>query len=119
MKQFSFLVFLLLGPLPAFALDFINPPEGYIKQRLTAGDVHEICWEMTEGQERSYLFESTTVLDFNIHYHVGDDVFYPVRRDGIKSDEGRFIATSKQEYCWMWENKEDYPIYLVYKIDEP
>jgi hypothetical protein len=44
-------------------------------------------------------------VDFNIHYHRGDEVFYPVKRERMRGDGGTFTAKSGEDYCWMWTAK--------------
>jgi hypothetical protein len=46
-------------------------------------------------------------VDFNIHYHRGDEVFYPVKREAMRRDGGTFTAKTGEDYCWMWSAKRD------------
>ena len=41
-------------------------------------------------------------MDFNIHYHEGEKVAFPVKRDAMRGDGGTFTADVAQDYCWMW-----------------
>jgi hypothetical protein len=67
--------------------------------------IAEECLKMSAGQSIAYAFEATAPVDFNIHYHRGKDVFYPVKDDGVGRAEARFTAPEADEYCLMWTNK--------------
>jgi len=70
----------------------------------------EECLKMSAGQTIAYAFEATAPVDFNIHYHRGKDVFYPVKDDGVGRAEARFSAPSADEYCLMWTNRTAQPV---------
>ena len=44
-------------------------------------------------------------MDFNIHYHQGDKVSYPVKVNGRAKGGGKFTAAAGEDYCWMWTAK--------------
>ena len=64
--------------------------------------MHEECLRMEKGEKRLYSWKATSAVDFNIHYHEGPEVFYPVKRDGMRGDGGTFTAKVATDYCWMW-----------------
>jgi hypothetical protein len=68
------------------------------------GKIAEECFKLPAGGTVGYAFEATAPVDFNIHYHRGNDVFYPVKSDGVRNDDRRFTAPSAEEYCLMWTN---------------
>ncbi|HUQ28705.1 MAG TPA: hypothetical protein VM051_08935 [Usitatibacter sp.] len=68
--------------------------------------LHEECVKLEGGELRKYYWKSDRAVDFNIHYHVDKDVFYPVKRDGMRGDGGTFIAKTAQDYCWMWTARD-------------
>jgi hypothetical protein len=72
---------------------------------LEPGKAHEECLRLEAGQKRRYYWKSNAPVDFNIHYHRGDDVVYPVKRERMRGDGGTFIAKSGEDYCWMWTAK--------------
>jgi hypothetical protein len=76
-----------------------------IAVQLEPGKVHEECQRVESGQKRRYYWKSSAPVDFNIHYHRGDDVFYPVKRERMRGDGGAFTAKSGEDYCWMWTTK--------------
>lgn len=72
---------------------------------LAPGKVHEECERVEAGQSRRYSWKSDAAVDFNIHFHKGNDVAYPVKRDAMRGDGGTFAAKSSEDYCWMWTAK--------------
>ena len=69
------------------------------------GGVHEECVKLAKGESRRFEWSASAATDFNIHYHEGPEVFYPVKKDGVTKDKGTFKAKIAQEYCWMWTAK--------------
>jgi hypothetical protein len=93
---------LVLASAPAFAAD---PPRDAWKPfsiTLEPKKVHEECQRVEKGEKRRYHWKSDAAVDFNIHFHRQTEVFYPVKRDGMRGDGGTFNAKSGEEYCWMW-----------------
>src|SRR5687767_9293047 len=68
--------------------------------------VHEECARMEPGESRRWHWKSDAPVDFNIHYHRGKDVFFPVKRDAMRGDGGTFTAKTGEDYCWMWTAKD-------------
>ena len=48
---------------------------------IAAPGIHEECQRVEAGQKRRYHWKASAPVDFNIHYHHGDEVFYPVKRE--------------------------------------
>jgi hypothetical protein len=67
--------------------------------------IHEECVRLEAGQSRRWNWKSSMPVDFNIHYHRGEEVFYPVKRDAMRGDGGTFTAKTGEDYCWMWTAK--------------
>jgi hypothetical protein len=67
--------------------------------------IAEECVKLAAGQSITYSFEATAVVDFNIHFHKGDEVVYPVKHDLVRRGDDRFAAGSAEDYCLMWTNK--------------
>jgi len=78
--------------------------------------IAEECFELRAGQTIGYAFESTAPVDFNIHFHRGNDVEYPVKRDQVQRAEDRFAAASNEEYCLMWTNMTQAPVRVSGKL---
>jgi hypothetical protein len=83
-----------------------DPPSGpgriVVSTTLEPGKVHEACMRLEPGDRRRYEWKSSAAADFNIHYHRGAEVAYPVKKDAAKSWRGGFVAKTGEEYCWMW-----------------
>jgi hypothetical protein len=69
---------------------------------LDATKQHESCLRLAKGESARYEWKSSAPLDFNIHYHQGNEVFYPVKKDGATSGKDTFKAPLEQDFCWMW-----------------
>lgn len=70
----------------------------------------EVCGKQKMGESVAWQFKGSAATDFNIHYHVGEDVSYPENRKGVASAEGSLAAPLDQDYCWMWSNRSMQPI---------
>ncbi len=72
---------------------------------------YEECVELLPTQILDYSFEASKPVDFNIHYHGEEDIFYPVLKDKISVWRGVFYPEEEQNYskeqeyfCMMWDN---------------
>jgi hypothetical protein len=81
-------------------------PEVAVSITLEPRKVHEECQQVEAGKKRRFHWKSDAAVDFNVHYHQGPEVFYPVKRDGMRGDGGTFAAKTTQEYCWMWTARD-------------
>ena len=78
------------------------------------GKIVEKCMTLVPGQKIDYNFESAAKLNFNLHYHKGDQVYYPVKLDRTNGESGSYEAKAKEVYCLMWENRSSADIELTY-----
>ena len=58
------------------------------------------------GRSRAFEWSSDVPVDFNIHFHKGSEVTYPMKADGQKKGRGRFTAATGEDYCWMWSSQD-------------
>ena len=72
---------------------------------LAPGKVHEECLKIDAGRKSGFHWKSSAPVDFNVHFHKGPEVFYPVKKDQSSGDRGTFAARTAEEYCWMWTAK--------------
>jgi len=81
-------------------------PQGVFRHRATVapGKFVEVCGRLDAGSAVRWSFEAGAPVDFNIHYHVGKDVVYPVRTKGAGRGSARLAVKSTEDYCWMWSN---------------
>jgi len=80
------------------------------RQSRQAGDdqaqkIHEKCLSLSPPQKLQYSFGTDKVVDFDIHYHKGDMVYYPVTEKKTTSNEGLYTPPSRENYCMAWENR--------------
>jgi hypothetical protein len=68
--------------------------------------MHEECARLEQGEKRNYYWRADRPVDFNVHYHRGEEAVYPVKRDAMRGDGGTFTAKSAQDYCWMWTARD-------------
>ena len=71
---------------------------------IAPGEVRELCFEAAAGDTIVYRFEGTGPLGFNLHYHEGEEVYYPVPEHETDAEKGHFLVTADQVYCLMWTN---------------
>jgi hypothetical protein len=69
---------------------------------LAPGKVHEDCFALKPGARIQYNFTQDRPGSFNLHYHQGNDVVYPLKSDSVREQKGDFTAVVAQEYCLMW-----------------
>ncbi len=95
-------------PSPSSPLRRSLPPSGddgkarSFTHELKPGGVAEECLRLAAGRSRSFEWTADGPLDFNIHFHHGDNVTYPVKLNGQAKGKGRFTAQAGEDYCWMW-----------------
>lgn len=92
----------LAAVLPAFAAPLARLEARTVKLRLEPAKVHEECGRLEAGEMRRYYWKANAPVDFNIHYHRGGEVFFPVKRNAMRGDGGSFTARTAEDYCWMW-----------------
>ena len=82
-------------------------PDGRFEHRVSVapGKFVELCGKLAAGSRVRWSFVGTGSTNFNIHYHVGKDVVYPVKKDQVLREQGELLVELNQDYCWMWSNK--------------
>ena len=68
------------------------------------GGIYEVCMWLSPGDRLYYEFTSNTNLHFNIHYHEGNEVQYPVQIELTSLEKAIFAPESRKHYCLMWKN---------------
>ena len=64
---------------------------------------HEVCYDMTAGQQLSYQFRGDRYMRFNVHYHVGEDAINIDEADSKERAETLTVPKTT-EICLMWGN---------------
>ena len=87
------LVIALLAAATALAAETKSTSSGdthAFSATVNPGGVHEECVKLAKDESRRFEWAATAATDFNIHYHDGPEVFYPVKKDGVLKDKGTF-----------------------------
>jgi hypothetical protein len=80
------------------------------------GAFAEACGKLPRGAAVRWAFDAALPLDFNIHYHQGERVVFPARRNATPRARGTLKTTLEQDYCWMWTNRRKQPVALSLKL---
>jgi len=102
------------APARADVIDIAWSAEGRFEHRaeVAPGGFAEVCGKLARGTAVRWDFESAGPMDFNIHYHQGKKVVFPVRRAAAAHGAATLKAKLDQDYCWMWTNKSAQPLSL-------
>ena len=87
-------------------------PHGRFQHEIGPGKITEECRALRAGEVVNYWFEASGPVDFNVHFHRGDAVEYPVKEDATRKLTASFAAASTDEFCWMWSNRGASPVKL-------
>ncbi len=85
---------------------------------LAPGQPLEVCGKLDKGQAVSWSFRSDIALDFNIHYHAGAKVIYPVKRNATTRASGMLTVPLAQDYCWMWTHPGKVAATLTFSLQQ-
>ncbi len=84
---------------------------------------YEDCIEVLPGQIMKYSFDSSNFVNFNIHYHTEEGLFYPVNKKGVMTFKGSFATqeldyyTEDQEsFCVMLDNLNSEPVNVTFYL---
>lgn len=87
-----------------------------IEKEIAPGKAHEECMKLEPPQKLQYAFDCKSPVDFNVHYHLGKEVFLPVKKDQSMREKGEFAPTSRQDFCMMWRNKTGEAVTVRYQF---
>lgn len=95
----------------AEVIDISWTPDGRFgfEALLDAGQFHEVCGDLAQGDTVQWEFQASVPVDFDIHYHQGEDVVYPVRQSGVSALSDSLAVAAAQTYCWMMSNSGQNP----------
>jgi hypothetical protein len=82
---------------------------------LQPGKFHEECFRLAPQQRIQYNFKLDRPGEFNVHYHAGKEIIYPIRSVSVSEQKGDFVAPIAQEYCLMWTGVRDGTTRLGYE----
>lgn len=69
------------------------------------GKFFELCGKLDPGVQVAWSFKSDQPVNFNIHFHEGETVTYPIKQTATTAADGSLDVSQPQDYCWMWSNK--------------
>jgi hypothetical protein len=115
MRSSLLAVFLALAVRLAGA-QVLEPPS-FMEARLATGAFDEMCFELEARQSMRYAFDADAPLDFNLHWHRGGAVLYPIKMAAVGRLGGVFRSEQKQAYCLMWTNRARTAVSLRARID--
>ena len=72
---------------------------------VAAGNLVEVCDKLPAGTKVGWKFEASSALDFDIHYHVGKEVTFPIKLSAVSRAQDTLDTRIEQVYCWTWRNK--------------
>jgi hypothetical protein len=112
------LVLLVTTPLKADVVDVVWSATGEFAHKVDIAPrkFAELCVALRKGEAVQWSFEAAAPLDFNVHFHVGRDVSYPIKHNAIAQAEGVLVAAQAQNYCWMWTNQAEQSAQLSVKL---
>ena len=87
------------------------------RYEIQPGKIAEECRALAAGEVVRYRFQVSAVVDFNVHFHRGDAVEYPIKKVGITDEVSTFVAPSGEEFCWMWSNRNTSPVIVQGQIE--
>ncbi len=109
---------LLIGVAAAPAAAQLMQPPASAEWTLAPGAFEEMCFELGAGRSVRYAFDAEAPLDFNLHWHRGRDVFFPIKSPAVARRAGTFRSEAKEGYCLMWTNRSRAPVTLRARIDD-
>lgn len=85
--------------------------------------IYEECVKMSPGQVLQFSFTSSKPVDFNVHYHKGQDMSYPINEKQVTTLEGELDYEqlpaedqTVEDLCVMWTNPHDDYVNLNYEV---
>jgi hypothetical protein len=96
------LVTVLSLPLDAAAQDAETHA---FRHEIKPSKLAEECRNLATDERARYRFEASAAVPFNVHFHRGNTVEYPVKIDKTLDAASIFAAPSKQDFCWMWTSE--------------
>ena len=110
-------IILLTTFLLAAASTRASDGEGRFSIHLRERGFDERCIRLDAGESIRYRFSASASVDFNIHYHRGKEVFYPVMARATRAADASFSAPHADTYCLMWERTDAGPATVDGSVD--
>ena len=82
-------------------------------------EFRELCVALADKQKIDVEFQSAQPIEYDIHYHDGFTIRFPVKLTGVTKHADHFVAKSKRAYCLMWFNRGLKNTSLRYRVTGP
>jgi hypothetical protein len=83
---------------------------------IAVGKFVEVCGKLAARDTVRWNYTTTASVDFNIHYHVGKEVVFPIKQSQVSSGSDTLSVAVAHDYCWMWTNKSAAPVGVVVEL---
>jgi len=95
----------------------LTDPPAQLEWKLAPGAFEELCFELDAGRSMRYAFDAGAPLEFNLHWHRGSAIVFPIKRAAVDRRAGVFRSETREAYCLMWTNRGRAPVALRARID--
>ncbi|ACV27238.1 hypothetical protein [Kangiella koreensis] len=107
MKSLTFSLLTVFALISTTALATNEPQKHFGYFQVGKAQIGEACPELKVGQQLTYKVKSNKPIQFNFHFHQGEEVTYPVEEHETQLIEKTFIVEIDETYCLMWTGLED------------
>jgi hypothetical protein len=91
----------VLASLAASSAPGADQPHPF-RVEIAAGKIGEVCMALDEAQTLAWRFKASDVVGFNLHHHVGSEVFFPVELRAVREHRGQHLIDRRNDWCLMW-----------------
>ena len=82
-------------------------------------EFRELCVELADKQKIKVDFQSGQPIQYDIHYHDGFVIRFPIKMTNVTIHADEFVAQSDRAYCLMWFNQNLMETSLRYRVIGP
>jgi hypothetical protein len=82
-------------------------------------EFRELCIPLKRRDGLDVTFRSDLPVEFDIHYHDGLMTRFPLKKVGVTTHSGAFVAEIERPYCLMWFNRNLTKAALTYRVTGP
>ncbi|PSV39404.1 hypothetical protein C9J44_01055 [Photobacterium sp. GB-27] len=109
-------IYLFLFSAASFSKDTIKKTFNFKENR---SDIIEECFKAHTNDVLHFEFNSLEDIDFNIHWHKNDDIYFLEKISSIKTNLNNFTIPEDDSYCIMFKKRgeTDNEILLQYYIE--
>ena len=89
------------------------------KVSLRPYEFRELCFDLAPDEELWYEFQADQPVAFDIHYHDGLSIRFPVKLPAVTDHANMFAAKEGRNYCLLWRNQNLSKTVLEYRVVRP